>query len=39
MNRQRAWVRLVSGRRLNLLDPDPASWTDHDLAIGLPWRG
>ena len=31
----RAWVRLQSGRRLNLLEPDPASWTDSDLAIGL----
>jgi hypothetical protein len=31
----RAWVRLVSGRRINLLDPQPDSWTDIDLAIGL----
>jgi hypothetical protein len=31
----RAWVRLESGRRLNLLEPEPASWTGHDLAIGL----
>ena len=31
----RAWVRLPSGRRLNLLDPTPFDWTDRDLAIGL----
>lgn len=31
----RAWMRLVSGRRINLLDPQPDSWTDADLAIGL----
>jgi len=35
MTNERAWVRLQSGRRLNLLQPDPASWTDSDLAIGL----
>jgi len=31
----RGWVRLVSGRRINLLDPQPDAWTDIDLAIGL----
>lgn len=31
----RAWVRLPSGRRLNLLNPTPLDWTDEDLAIGL----
>ncbi len=31
----RAWVRLPSGRRLNLLDPTPFDWADHDLALGL----
>ncbi|MBN8927894.1 MAG: HD family hydrolase [Rhodospirillales bacterium] len=31
----RAWVRLPSGRRLDLLDPTPFDWTDEDLAIGL----
>ena len=31
----RAWVRLISGRRINLLDPRPDAWTDSDLAIGL----
>ena len=31
----RAWVRLESGRRLNLLEPDPTSWLDSDLATGL----
>ena len=35
MKPARAWVRLQSGRRLNLLEPDPTSWTDSDLAIGL----
>ena len=35
MKPARAWVRLQSGRRLNLLAPDPVSWTDSDLAIGL----
>ena len=35
MKPARAWVRLESGRRLNLLEPDPNSWTDSDLAIGL----
>jgi hypothetical protein len=36
-------VLLPSGQRLNLLDPDPWSWTDRDLAIGLSrtyrWAG
>jgi 5'-deoxynucleotidase YfbR-like HD superfamily hydrolase len=31
----RAWVRLPSGRRLDLLNPTPFDWTDEDLAIGL----
>ena len=31
----RAWVLLGSGKRLNLLDPQPDDWTDQDLAIGL----
>ena len=31
----RAWVLLKSGRRLDLLDPDPYGWTDEDLATGL----
>lgn len=31
----RAWVRLPSGRRLDLLDPTPLDWSDEDLAIGL----
>ena len=31
----RAWILLPSGHRLNLLAPDPGSWTDEDLAIGL----
>jgi hypothetical protein len=35
MKPARAWVRLHSGRRLNLLDPDPTSWADSDLATGL----
>ena len=32
---ERAWVRLPSGRRLDLLSPTPFDWTDEDLAIGL----
>ena len=35
MTPARAWVQLESGRRLNLLQPEPTSWTDGDLAIGL----
>jgi hypothetical protein len=35
MNPTRAWALLPSGRRLNLLAPDPHAWTDRDLAIGL----
>lgn len=32
---QRAWVRLPSGRRLDLIAPTPFDWTDEDLALGL----
>ncbi|MDP3415446.1 phosphohydrolase [Falsiroseomonas sp.] len=35
MNDARAWVRLPSGRRLDLLAPTPFDWTDEDLATGL----
>lgn len=35
MKPDRAWVRLGSGRRLDLLDPQPGSWSDFDLAVGL----
>jgi len=35
MRPERAWIRLQSGRRLDLLQPAPDSWTDRDLAIGL----
>ena len=35
MRPDRAWVRLGSGRRLDLLDPQPGQWTDCDLAVGL----
>lgn len=31
----RAWVRLPSGKRLDLLHPTPFDWDDTDLAIGL----
>ena len=31
----RAWVRMPSGRRLDLLDPTPLDWEDADLALGL----
>ncbi len=43
MNRDRTWILLPSGRRLDLLAPHPQAWTDHDLAIGLSrtyrWAG
>lgn len=32
---QRAWMRLLSGRRLDLISPDPFAWTDQDLAVRL----
>jgi hypothetical protein len=35
MSGQRAWVRLPSGKRLDLLNPTPFDWEDEDLAIGL----
>ena len=35
MTQDRAWVLLPSGRRLDLLAPDPSAWTDHDLAVSL----
>ena len=31
----RAWVRLPSGRRLDLINPDPCAWLDSDLALRL----
>jgi hypothetical protein len=31
----RAWVRMPSGLRLDLLDPTPFDWEDADLALGL----
>jgi hypothetical protein len=31
----RAWMLLKSGRRLDLLNPDPNAWTDEDLATRL----
>ena len=31
----RAWVRLPSGKRLDLLHPTPFDWDDEDLAVGL----
>jgi hypothetical protein len=31
----RAWVRLPSKKRLDLLNPTPFDWDDEDLAIGL----
>lgn len=31
----RAWMRLPSGRRLDLLNPDPQAWLDSDLATRL----
>jgi hypothetical protein len=35
MKPERAWVRLPSGRRLNLIHPQPDAWQDKDLAISL----
>ena len=35
MSDTRAWVRLYSGKRLDLLNPTPFDWEDRDLAIGL----
>ncbi len=35
MREQRAWVRLLSGKSLDLLDPTPFDWDDQDLALGL----
>jgi len=29
----RAWVRLPSGRRLDLINPDPGAWLDSDLSF------
>lgn len=31
----RAWIRLSSGRRLDLADPGPLDFEDEDLAVGL----
>src|SRR5579862_1116269 len=35
MPEARAWVRLLSGKRLDLLNPTPFDWEDEDLAVGL----
>jgi hypothetical protein len=35
MKPDHAWVLLPSGKRLDLLTPDPSAWTDRDLAISL----
>ena len=35
MAQQRAWVRMPSGKRLDLLNPTPFDWDDADLALGL----
>jgi hypothetical protein len=35
MKPDRAWVRLSSGRRLDLINPKPGDWTDLDLAVRL----
>lgn len=32
---QRAWVRQPSGKRFDLLNPDPHAWDDMDISIGL----
>jgi hypothetical protein len=35
MHEARAWVRMPSGKRLDLLNPTPFDWDDADLALGL----
>ena len=35
MKPERAWIRLGSGKRLDLICPQPDQWEDRDLAIGL----
>jgi hypothetical protein len=30
-----AWMRVPSGRRIDLADPDPQAWDDYDLALRL----
>ena len=35
MNPGRAFILLRSGRKLDLLNPEPMAWTDDDLATGL----
>lgn len=35
MREARAWVQLLSGKRLDLLNPTPFDWEDEDLALGL----
>lgn len=32
---RRAWIRLRSGRHLDLINPSPADWNDTDLALRL----
>ena len=43
MNPPRAWQRMLSGRRLNLLDPSPIDIEIDDIAHGLArvarWNG
>src|ERR1700733_5408852 len=35
MKPDRAWLRLGSGHRLDLINPRPGDWTNLDLAVGL----
>ena len=35
MNKNRAWQRMLSGRRLDLLDPTPLDIEVEDIAHGL----
>ena len=43
MNKNRAWQRMLSGRRLDLLDPSPLDIEVEDIAHGLSfvarWNG
>jgi 5'-deoxynucleotidase YfbR-like HD superfamily hydrolase len=35
LKNSRAWMRLPSGRHLDLINPDPFAWEDRDLAVRL----
>ena len=37
MKPEHARVRLQSGKRLDLLNPQSDGWADRDIAVGLAW--